>query len=103
MQPAADAAASATRYGGAEIRVAEEQRERGRQERLADLRRQFVRSWLDCWKSGNGPDADGDGVIWCHDCNDHDATINPAAQEICGNDVDENCNGRKDDCPAATP
>ena len=42
LQPAADAAASASRYGGAEIRAAEEQRERGRQERLAELRRQFV-------------------------------------------------------------
>jgi len=42
VQPAADAAASAARYGGTEIRAAEEQRERGRQERLAELRRQFV-------------------------------------------------------------
>jgi hypothetical protein len=41
-QPGADAAASASRYGGAEIRAAEEQRERLRQERLAELRRQFV-------------------------------------------------------------
>jgi hypothetical protein len=66
-----------------------------------DLRRQFMRSWLDCWETGKGPDADGDGFIWCHDCNDHDANINPSAQEICGNDVDENCNGRKDDCGPA--
>jgi hypothetical protein len=42
VQPATDAAASAARYGGAEIRAAEEQRERGRQQRLAELRRQFV-------------------------------------------------------------
>jgi hypothetical protein len=42
VQPATDAAASAARYGGAEIRAAEEQRERQRQERLAELRRQFV-------------------------------------------------------------
>jgi hypothetical protein len=42
VQPAADAAASAARYGGAEIRAAEEQRERGRTERLVELRRQFV-------------------------------------------------------------
>jgi hypothetical protein len=42
VQPASDAVASAARYGGAEIRVAEEQREQARQERLADLRRRFV-------------------------------------------------------------
>jgi hypothetical protein len=42
VQPASDAAASAARYSGAEIRAAEEQRERQRQERLAGLRRQFV-------------------------------------------------------------
>jgi hypothetical protein len=42
VQPAADAAASAARYGGAEIRRAEEQREQQRQERLATLRRQFI-------------------------------------------------------------
>ena len=42
LQAAADPAASASRYGGAEIRAAEEQREGGRRERLAELRRQFV-------------------------------------------------------------
>jgi hypothetical protein len=42
IAPAPDAAASASRYGGTGIRAAEEQRERGRQERLAELRRQFV-------------------------------------------------------------
>jgi hypothetical protein len=63
------------------------------------LRDRFVTSWLDCWKNNTGEDADGDGFIWCHDCNDHDPAINPKAVEICGNNVDENCNGRKDDCP----
>jgi hypothetical protein len=42
VQPAADAAASATRYGGAEIRAVEQQREQQRQERLAELRRRFI-------------------------------------------------------------
>lgn len=42
VQPAADVAASAARYGGAALRAAEEQRERQRQERLAELRRRFV-------------------------------------------------------------
>jgi hypothetical protein len=42
VQPATDAIASATRYGGAEIRASEEKREQERQERLAELRRRFV-------------------------------------------------------------
>jgi hypothetical protein len=42
VQPVTDAAASAARYGGAEIRAAEQQRERQRQERLAELSRRFV-------------------------------------------------------------
>jgi len=33
------------------------------------------------------------------DCNDNDASINPNASEICGNDVDENCDGNKMLCP----
>jgi hypothetical protein len=42
VQPATDVTASATRYGGAELRAAERQREQERQERLTELRRRFV-------------------------------------------------------------
>ena len=42
VQPFADAAAAAARYGGAEIRAAEEQREQQRQARIAELRQRFV-------------------------------------------------------------
>jgi hypothetical protein len=42
VQPAMDATASAARYGGAELRASEQQREQQRQERLAELRRRFV-------------------------------------------------------------
>jgi hypothetical protein len=42
VQPVADAAAAAARYGGAELRAAEERREQQRQARIAELRRQFV-------------------------------------------------------------
>lgn len=63
------------------------------------LRKKFVGGWLQCYQSGQGQDSDGDGFVWCRDCNDRDAAMNPNAVEICGNDVDENCNGRKDDCP----
>jgi hypothetical protein len=42
VTPAADPAAAATRYEGAQLRAAEEQRDRQRQARIAALRRQFV-------------------------------------------------------------
>ena len=42
VQPATDAAASASGYGGAELRASEEQRDRERQQRLTELRREFV-------------------------------------------------------------
>ena len=42
VQPAGDATASAARYDGAKLRASEQQREQQRQQRLAELRRQFV-------------------------------------------------------------
>ena len=42
IRPATDASAAAVRYGGVELRAAEEDRDRRRQARIADLRRRFV-------------------------------------------------------------
>ncbi len=66
-------------------------------------RADFVGSWLQCKATGVGDDKDGDGYIWCNDCRDDDASIHPGAQEICGNQTDDNCNGVVDEgCPTAT-
>ncbi len=46
-------------------------------------------------------DQDKDGYIGAayggDDCNDTDSTIHPGAQEICGDNIDQNCNGVIDD------
>jgi hypothetical protein len=46
------------------------------------------------------PDADGDGFLDAAcggaDCDDTNVDINPGVAEVCGNDVDENCNGASD-------
>ncbi|MCY7409632.1 MAG: fibronectin type III domain-containing protein [Chitinophagales bacterium] len=37
------------------------------------------------------------------DCNDADATVNPNANEICSNGIDDNCNGQVDENCCAAP
>ena len=63
VQPVTDAAASASRYGGAEVRAGEEQRERGRQERLAELRRQFVDGPVLVIRGGGGGASNSMGAV----------------------------------------
>jgi hypothetical protein len=63
VQPTIDAATAAGRYGGAEIRAAEEQRERSRQERLAELRRQFVDGPVLVIRGGGGGSSNSMGAV----------------------------------------
>jgi len=73
--------------------------DRERQGKLSDYvsaRPAFIRGWLQCVRDG-GTDADGDGAAWCLDCDDVSPTTHPGAAEICGDGVDQNCNGVADD------
>ena len=49
-----------------------------------------------CDGSVGDDDADGDGSIACEDCNDADADINPNADEIWYDGVDQDCDGGSD-------
>jgi hypothetical protein len=63
VQPAADAAASAARYGGAEIRASEQKREQQRQERIAELRRRFVDGPVLVIRGGGSGSSDSRGAV----------------------------------------
>jgi CotH kinase protein/Putative metal-binding motif len=74
----------------------------GMRQEVSD-RAAFVGKFLGCQDgTGDVTDADGDGTPWCNDCNDANVAVHPGAAEICGNGVDDDCNGLIDDgCPGA--
>ncbi len=49
------------------------------------------------WTTYGASDRDGDGVKPPLDCDDDDPTVYPGAQEICDDDIDNNCNGQFDE------
>jgi acetyl esterase/lipase len=63
VQPASDATASAARYDGAKLRAAEQQREQQRQQRLAELRRQFVDGPVLLFPGAGGAQFDSRGAV----------------------------------------
>ena len=49
---------------------------------------------------GGGPpclDLDGDGTCHDLDCDDRDPSVGPARAEVCGNGIDDNCDGEVDE------
>jgi hypothetical protein len=62
VQPAADVAAAVARYGGAEIRAAEDEREQQRQVRIAELRQRFVDGPVLVMPGGGGGYTDSHGA-----------------------------------------
>jgi hypothetical protein len=68
------------------------------------------RTWYDGVGTALSVDADGDGYSSGFDCDDADAAINPGAAEICGDGIDQDCDGAdmicppaNNDCAGATP
>lgn len=61
-------------------------------------RRADVGELVDCL-TADDPDPDGDGFICDRDCNPDDPLTYPGASEICGDFIDQDCNGYADDSP----
>ncbi len=73
---------------------------------MAQNRPQYLNSFLACENgdASQATDQDGDGIAWCNDCDDSNPAVHPGAPEVCGNHLDDDCNGVVDEnCPGETP
>jgi hypothetical protein len=59
----------------------------------------YLQTFVDCEHgvAAAAIDADGDGFTWCDECDDTNPDVHPGAPEICGNGIDDNCNGEVDE------
>jgi hypothetical protein len=66
---------------------------------VVSQRAAYLQTFVDCERgvASAATDADGDGYRWCDECDDANPAVNPGAAEICGNGVDDNCNGQIDE------
>ena len=49
-------------------------------------------------------DADGDGALACDDdCDDENAAVRPGMQEVCGDGIDNDCDGSAEECKPPPP
>jgi hypothetical protein len=62
-------------------------------------RASYLQTFVDCERGvpSAAADADGDGYRWCDECDDGNPSVHPGAPEICGNGIDDNCNGQIDE------
>lgn len=63
VQPVADVTAAAARYGGTELRAAEERRDQQRQARMTELRRRFVDDPVFVMPGGGGGTSNSMGAV----------------------------------------
>ena len=68
-------------------------------------RPEYLQSFVACERGSpaDSTDQDGDGVPWCNDCDDTNPAVRPGSAEICGNGVDDNCDGRIDEGCTTSP
>jgi hypothetical protein len=59
----------------------------------------YLQTFVDCERGvpSAATDADGDGYRWCDECDDRNGAVHPGAAEICGNGIDDDCNGQIDE------